>query len=102
MLTRSKGLPALLSSVVALFLFVACDEFPGLDRSGVTLSPDGKVEVLYVSCPDELVKEIAVYARRDPSTTADDRVFWEISSKKGVNARSRSAPHPRDFESGSA
>jgi hypothetical protein len=45
---------------LALLLLGACDTFPAQQALGAALAPDGRPELLYVTCPGEAVERVQV------------------------------------------
>jgi hypothetical protein len=70
---------------LALLLLCACDTFPAQQAIGAALAPDGRPEVLYVSCPGEAVERVQVVRPVDNPGGGDDVVLWAIT---------RTAPRP--------
>jgi hypothetical protein len=63
---------------LALLLLGACDTFPAQQAIGAALAPDGRPEVLYVSCPGEAVERVQVVRPVDNPGGGDDVVLWAI------------------------
>jgi hypothetical protein len=64
---------------LALLLLGACDTFPAYEAIGAALAPDGRPEVLYISCPGEAVERVQVVRPVDHPGGGDDVVLWAIT-----------------------
>jgi hypothetical protein len=61
-------------------LLGGCDTFPAQEAIGAALTPDGRPEVLYVSCPGEAVERVQVVKPVDNPGGGDDVVLWAITA----------------------
>jgi len=70
---------------LGFLLLYACDTSPADQAIGAALTPGGRPEVLYVSCPGEAVERVQVVRPVDNPGGDDDVVLWAIT---------RTAPRP--------
>lgn len=73
--------PGIVSGALAIgvVLLGGCDTFPAQEAIGVALTPGGRPEVSYVSCPGEAVERVQVVKPVDNPGGGDDVVLWGIS-----------------------
>lgn len=81
---RRSGISCLhLFTAVVLVLLSACDSYPALSRSGISLTSAGNVQIHYALCSGEVVRSVEVYIPNDLADLRDDVVLWKIVSSEG-------------------
>lgn len=63
---------------------VSCDPLVGSARVGLSLTEEGKPEILYAPCQGEAIDRITLAVVRDNLGGSDDQILWEIKAVSQV------------------